>query len=132
MPQATVILICDDDADDRFLAQEAFREAGVDATLEFTDTAEGLEDRLRASPPKLVLLDLNMPRVDGRQALERLRAADLLEKIPVVVVTTSGAREDVDLCMRLGARSFIRKPRRFTDYVRAARVLGEYWLEVVE
>lgn len=134
MTQQATILICDDDDDDRFLASEAFREAGVDAKLEFLDNGEELVTRLKADAvrPALVLLDLNMPRVDGREALARIRKDPDLRRVPVVVVTTSGAPEDVDLCYELGARSFVRKPRRFQEYVDAAHLLGKYWLGLVE
>lgn len=129
---APIILICDDDEDDRFLAQEAFREAGVEATLQFLDSGEELVPHLRSNRPDLVLLDLNMPRVDGREALARLRADEQLKSVPVVVVTTSGAPEDVQLCYELGARSYVRKPRKFREYVDAAGLISRYWLELVE
>lgn len=128
-------LICDDDADDRFLAAEAFAEAGIEATLEFLEDGEELVPRLQDATrarPALVLLDLNMPRVDGREALARLLAEPDLRRVPVVVVTTSGAPEDIALCYELGARSFIRKPRRFKEYVAAADLLSRYWLGLVE
>jgi CheY-like chemotaxis protein len=89
-------------------------------------------DPAQSPRPGLVLLDLNMPRMDGREALARIKAHPALRRIPVVVLTTSRAQADVLRSYDLGANSFITKPRSFGGLVEAMRVLGRYWTEIVE
>ena len=136
------ILMADDDPDDRLLAAEALRESRVGNDLRFVEDGEQLLDYLRrrgrwADPaqsprPGLVLLDLNMPRKDGREALAEIKADPELRRIPVVVLTTSRAQADVLRSYDLGANSFITKPVTFQGLVDAMRVLGRYWIEIVE
>lgn len=137
-----VILMADDDEDDRLLAAEALAEARVHNELRFVEDGEALLAYLRregrwadpdASPrPGLILLDLNMPRKDGREALAEIKADPALRRIPVVVLTTSRAEADVLASYDLGANSYIPKPVTFEGLVRAMRAVGRYWIEIVE
>ena len=136
------ILMADDDPDDRLLAAEAMRESRVANDLRFVEDGEQLLDYLNrrgrwADPaqsprPGLVLLDLNMPRMDGREALAAIKADPALRRIPIVVLTTSRAEADVLRSYDLGANSFITKPVTFGGLVDAMRVLGRSWIEIVE
>lgn len=140
--RSITILMADDDPDDRLLAAEAMRESRVANDLRFVEDGEQLLDYLRrrgpwadpaSSPrPGVVLLDLNMPRMDGREALAAIKADPDLRRIPVVVLTTSRAEADVLRSYDLGANSFITKPVTFGGLVDAMRVLGRYWIEIVE
>ena len=140
--RAITILMADDDPDDRLLTAEALRESRLPNDLRFVENGEELLDYLRrrgrwANPsdsprPGLVLLDLNMPRMDGREALAEIKADPELRRIPVVVLTTSRAQADVMRSYDLGANSFIAKPVTFGGLVDAMRALGRYWMETVE
>ena len=137
------ILICDDDEDDRMLTQQALEDAHVSNGLRFVEDGEQLLDYLyqrgtfggetgAAPRPGLILLDLNMPRMDGREALRQIKQSPTLLDIPVVVLTTSSLDEDVIRSYKLGVNSFITKPVTFSGLVEAMNVLGRYWLEIVE
>ena len=136
------ILMAEDDPDDRFLTQEAFREAHLVNDLHFVEDGEDLMDYLRRQGkyadkeeyprPGLILLDLNMPKKDGRQALEEIKADPELHMIPVVVLTTSEAEEDILASYDLGVSGYITKPVKFEALINVIRVLGRYWFEVVE
>jgi two-component system, response regulator len=137
------ILICDDDEDDRSLTQQALQDAHISNDLRFVEDGEQLLDYLHqrgqyagetgAAPrPGLILLDLNMPNMDGREALQIVKSDDSLRDIPIVVLTTSGLDADVVRSYQLGVNSFITKPVTFTGLVDAMNVLGRYWLEIVE
>lgn len=135
------ILMADDDADDRLLARDALEESRLANDLRFVADGEELMDYLlrrgayadpaRSPRPGLILLDLNMPRKDGREALREIKAHAELRRIPVVVLTTSRADEDVGDCYDLGANSFISKPVTFHGLVETMRALGRYWVEIV-
>src|SRR5262245_47609520 len=122
-----VILMAEDDADDRLLAQDALSECGLASDLHFVENGEELLDYLfqrgkyanhdEAPRPTLILLDLNMPRKDGREVLKEIKGDPSLRTIPVVVLTTSRADTDVDRIYQLGANSFITKPARFDSLV---------------
>ena len=137
-----VILMADDDVDDRLLAQDALTECRLANDLRFVENGEELLDYLRRrgkfsqaadSPrPGLILLDLNMPKKDGREALKEIKADPELRKIPVVVLTTSKADTDIGRIYELGANSFISKPVSFDSLVEMMKVLGRYWFEIVE
>ena len=88
--------------------------------------------RAEAPLPSLILLDLNMPKKDGREALQEIKAHADLRKIPVVVLTTSEAKEDITQCYELGASSYIKKPVSFDGLVKALKALKQYWFEIVE
>lgn len=142
--KAIVILMAEDDPDDRLLACEAFEESRLANELHLVEDGEELMDYLyrrgeynnnnEASAPRpgLILLDLNMPRKDGREALREIKADPDLRRIPVVVLTTSKAEEDILRTYNLGVNSFIVKPVTFTDLVELLRTLGRYWFEIVE
>jgi CheY-like chemotaxis protein len=135
------ILMADDDADDRLMAQEALEEARLANELRFVTDGEELLDYLHrrgpyaeagaAPAPGLILLDLNMPKKDGRQALKELKADPALRHIPVVVLTTSKAEEDILRTYDLGVNSFITKPVMFESLVDIMKTLARYWFEIV-
>jgi two-component system, response regulator len=136
------ILIAEDDEEDRMLIQEAFDESRLANEIRFVEDGEDLMDYLHqrgkfrapgsAPRPGLILLDLNMPRKDGREALKEIKADPSLRRIPIVALTTSKAEEDVFRTYDLGVNSFISKPVKFTDLTQVVRTLGNYWLEIVE
>src|SRR4051812_33063009 len=136
------ILMADDDADDRQLTKEAFEESRLANDLRFVEDGEDLLDYLKrrgkytdpaGSPrPGLILLDLNMPRKDGREALAEIKADPDLRRIRVLVMTTSKAEEDILRTYDLRASSYISKPVTFEGLVEVIRTLGKYWLEIVE
>jgi CheY-like chemotaxis protein len=142
LPKSIVILMADDDADDRLLAKDALTECRLANDLHFVEDGEELLDYLQRrgkytaladSPrPGLILLDLNMPKKDGREALKEIRANPDLRKIPVVVLTTSKADTDIGKIYELGANSFISKPVSFDSLVDVMKILGRYWFEIVE
>jgi CheY-like chemotaxis protein len=137
-----VILMAEDDADDRLLVQDALAECQLDHTIRFVADGEELLDYLlrrgkyltpEAAPrPTFILLDLNMPRKDGRQALREIRAHPDLRRLPVVVFTTSKADTDVETCYDLGANSFVVKPVAFDALVQIVGQLAQYWFGIVE
>ena len=140
--KSIVILMADDDADDRLLAKDALTECRLANDLYFVEDGEELLEYLQrrgkytaladAPRPGLILLDLNMPRKDGREALKEIRADPELRKIPVVVLTTSKADTDIGRIYELGANSFISKPVSFDALVDVMKILGRYWFEIVE
>ena len=132
------VLMADDDEDDRLLAGDAFRECGMEIDLRFVeDGAELLEylhggGRWTNCPvPSLIILDLNMPRMDGRQALAAIKEHPVLKRIPVVVITTSKAEEDVLRSYDLGVSSFISKPGSYESLLALVRTLSNYWFRTV-
>jgi CheY-like chemotaxis protein len=137
------ILVCDDDEDDRMLTKQALEDAHISNDVKFVEDGEDLLDFLHqrgryagdtgAAPrPGLILLDLNMPRLDGREALQEIKEDESLSDIPIVVLTTSRLDEDIARSYQLGVNSFITKPVTFSGLVEAMNVLGRYWLEIVE
>ncbi|MEK7855045.1 MAG: response regulator [Acidobacteriota bacterium] len=131
--------MADDDADDRMLTKEALEESRVLNDLRFVQDGEELMDFLKkrgeyadAPRPGLILLDLNMPKKDGREALKEIKEDADLRRIPIVVMTTSQAEEDIYRSYDLGASSFITKPITFDRLVDLMRTLGQYWVEFVE
>lgn len=140
--QPITILMADDDPDDRMLTKEAFEEARLVNQLHFVEDGEELLDYLNRSGrfktlartplPNLILLDLNMPRKDGREALQEIKADPLLRRIPIVVLTTSKAEEDILRTYDLGVSSFIVKPVTFKSLVELMKTLSRYWFEIVE
>jgi CheY-like chemotaxis protein len=137
-----VILMADDDADDRFLAQDAFKEARLMNELRFVQNGEELLDYLKcrgayadpnsAPRPGLILLDLNMPRMDGREALQLIKQDIGLRSIPIVVLTTSQSEMDIIRSYDFGVAGYITKPVSFDGLVEVMRMLGRYWFELVE
>jgi CheY-like chemotaxis protein len=137
-----VILMAEDDPDDRMLSAEALQEAHLYNELRFVEDGEDLleylthsgryQDEKSAPKPGLILLDLNMPRKDGREALQEIKADKNLRCIPIVVLTTSKAEEDVLRSYDLGVSGYITKPVKFADLIDVMRTLGKYWFEIVE
>jgi CheY-like chemotaxis protein len=142
MSRPITILMADDDPDDRMLIKEAFEESRIANDLRFVEDGVELLDYLKrrdkyadpaSSPrPGLILLDLNMPRKDGREALREIKEDPALRNIRVVVLTTSKTEEDILRTYDLSASSYITKPVTFTGLVDVIRSLGKYWLEIVE
>jgi CheY-like chemotaxis protein len=136
------LLMADDDEEDRLLARDALRESRLLNDLRFVEDGEELMDYLhqrgrytdpeRAPRPGLILLDLNMPRKDGREALAEIKADPSLKKIPVVIMTTSKSEEDIVRSYLDGANSFIVKPVTFEGLVEVMRAVGHYWLDIVD
>ena len=141
MSRAVSILIADDDADDRLLIQDAFDESSLSNPLVFVKDGEELTDylyrrgdyeSLKDAPlPGVILLDLNMPKKDGRTALKEIKEDETLRRIPVVVLTTSQAEEDIARTYELGVSSFITKPVTFEALCDVVRALSHYWFEIV-
>lgn len=140
--RSVVILIAEDDDDDFFLAQEAFDEYNLANEIHRVKNGEELLNYLKrrgqfqqpklSPPPVLILLDLNMPRMDGREALKEIKSDPELRKIPVVIMTVSREEEDVVRSYELGANSYIRKPVRFSEMIEIIKTIGKYWFEIVE
>lgn len=136
------ILMADDDEDDCLLAREALAESRLANDLYIVRDGEQLMDYLyqrgeyrdshHAPRPGLILLDLNMPKKDGREALKQIKGDVNLRRIPVVVLTTSKADADIHRSYDLGANSFITKPVTFSGLVEVMKTLGKYWFEIVE
>jgi CheY-like chemotaxis protein len=135
-----VILMAEDDADDRLLAKDALAECGLADDLRFVENGEELLDFLlrrgkfdaQTPQPGLILLDLNMPIKDGREALREIKSNTALRRIPVVIFTTSRADTDIDRTYHLGANSFIAKPVKYEALVNVMRAIAQYWFGTVE
>ncbi len=135
------VLMAEDDPDDQKLTRKAFERAGLHYTLTMVNDGEELMAYLRRElpfenlgkhpEPDLILLDLNMPKKDGRAALQEIRADENLRHIPIVALTTSKAEQDVLRSYQLGINSYITKPVTFDDLVKVVKPLGEYWSEIV-
>ncbi len=139
MSQSLVtVLIVDDDDDDRLMMRDAFRDSGLHNPLQFAVDGEEMLDYLQHrgrfadsatyARPGLILLDLNMPRKDGREALRELKLDPALRHIPVVVLSTSRSPEDVALCYQHGANSFLSKPDSYVALLDLVRKLATFWL----
>lgn len=135
------ILVAEDDPDDRLLVEEAFEDSRLANKLVFVEDGEDLLDYLHQRNkyagqetlfPGLILLDLNMPRKDGREALAEIKLNQKLRRIPIVVMTTSKAEEDIIRSYDLGVSSFIVKPVTFEGLVDVMLALRRYWFEIVE
>lgn len=142
MKNPPTILLAEDDADDRLLAVDALSESRIANDLHCVEDGEELMNYLRrrkgysdpdSSPrPGIILLDLNMPRKDGREALREIKSDPELKCIPVIVLTTSQAEEDILRTYELGVSSYIRKPVTFDGLVKVMKSLGNYWFHLVE
>lgn len=137
-----IFLMADDDPDDRILTKEAMAESRVVNDLRFVEDGEELMDYLTrrgkyaepadAPRPNVILLDLNMPRKDGREALREIKADPNLRRIPIVIMTTSQSEEDILRSYDLGASSYITKPVTFEGLIDLMKTMGQYWVEFVE
>lgn len=135
------ILMANDDEDARFLVLEALREVKLAIRIECVENGEQVLDYLYSRGkyagtsnwyrPDLILLDLNMPRLDGREALTLIKSDPDLKQIPIAILTTSHSSGDILLCYRLGANSFISKPVTFEGLVEVMKTLCHYWFEIV-
>lgn len=142
MSKPVIILMADDDPDDCLLAKEALQSDRLANEMRFVRDGEELMDYLcrrnnyadpQTSPrPGIILLDLNMPRMDGREALHEIKSNPDLRCIPIVVLTTSKAEEDILRTYNLGANSYITKPVKFEGLIEVMRTLKKYWFEIVE
>ena len=136
------ILMADDDAEDRKMAQEAFNESRLVNDLRFVKDGEELMDYLyqrgnysdpaTAPRPSIILLDLNMPKKDGRESLIEIKRDPLFRTIRIIILTTSKAEEDIQRVYNLSATSYIAKPVTFEGLIDVVKALGKYWLEIVE
>ena len=136
------ILIAEDDADDRILILDAFNECGIEHEIVFVDDGEHLINYLKQegkytdpklSPrPSMILLDLNMPKIDGREALKEIKSNPKLKAIPVIVLTTSRAQEDIVRSYELGANAYVTKPTAFADLIAIVSSLKNFWITTAE
>ena len=135
-------MMADDDPDDREFVREAFEECGFQGEFRFVEDGADLVDYLTHSGrfsvaedgprPDLILLDLNMPRMDGKEALSFIKAREDLRRIPIVVLSTSDSSDDIRKTYDLGVNSFVTKPSSFDEIVKMAEGLHRYWLEIVQ
>ena len=140
-PSAITIHMCDDDPDDQLLVTDALLEARLATPIDFTSNGrellqylnrEGEYAKLKGQPlPGLILLDLNMPIMDGREVLKVLKNDDKFKSIPIVILTTSKAEEDVARSYNMGVNSFVIKPVSFDNLVEMIQSITEYWFNVV-
>ena len=141
MRKSLPIVVAEDDPDDRLLIKDAFEENSVSNPLVFVNDGEQLMDYLHRRGayehlqgnllPGIILLDLNMPKKDGRTALKEIKADESFQCIPVVVLTTSNVDEDIERTYHLGVNSFITKPLTFEGLCDVVRTLTHYWFEIV-
>ena len=130
------ILIAEDDADDRYLLEAAFKENGFNDTLYFVENGikaleflEGLQEKDSGKDwPSLILLDLNMPKKDGREVLKEIKQSTIFKKIPVIVFSTTNNEMEMRRCYEMGANSYITKPSSFEGLIKTVAALRTYWL----
>ncbi len=136
------ILMAEDDNDDQMLVRESFEECRLLNELHFVEDGQQLLDYLKGRPPyddrqktpfpDIVLLDLNMPRKDGREALREIKKDPEINHLPVIVLTTSQAEEDIIQTYKFGVAGFITKPVTFEGLVDAVKALANYWFQIVK
>ena len=136
------IVVADDDADDRMMIKDAFEASKLANEVDFVEDGvllleylhrQGKWSHLSGEPyPGFILLDLNMPRKDGRTVLKEIRNDPILHRIPIVILTTSKAEEDIIKTYNLGVNSFICKPVSFEKLVEIVKTVGHYWIEIVQ
>ena len=137
--QEPIVVMADDDDDDCMLAKDAFQESKAQGALHCVEDGMELMDYLSGAGkyakdadtplPALILLDLNMPRKDGREALREIKSTPAFRNIPIVVLTTSREEKDIALSREMGANSFITKPSAFSEWVEMMESLAESWLD---
>lgn len=142
MKKSVLILIAEDDPEDRMLTIDALNESKLANKINFVENGEELieylenrgqyTDTAKYPKPGVILLDLNMPKMDGREALKYIKSKDALKLIPIIILTTSKAEEDILKSYNLGVSSFITKPVTFSALVEIMHTLGKYWFEIVE
>lgn len=132
------ILVAEDDEEDRMLLQDALEEVKLNHKVNFVDNGQDLIDELRRlsltnhSLPDLIILDLNMPKKDGREALTEIKNNASLKSIPIIILSTSNDKEDILNSYNLGGNSFITKPNTYTSLLNIAQEIKKYWLEIVK
>ncbi len=127
-----IILIVEDDEDDRLVFERSLRKAGFEGRIEFCEDGAQFVNRLRKSGgevPALVLLDLDMPRMGGLEALSIVRGKEKRRTVPIVVVTSSELPKDVSMAYSLGANSYVRKPSRLADLRNVMSSIKKFWLD---
>lgn len=140
--EGIVILMADDDDDDYLLTQKALKRSKLlnklcrvrdgEELLQYLRNEGEFENGTECGRPGVILLDLNMPRKDGREALKEIKSDPELSDIPIVIFTTSKAEEDIYKSYKLGVNSFITKPVTFDNLIQVMQALGKYWFEIVE
>jgi CheY-like chemotaxis protein len=131
------ILIADDDADDRFLLQSAFEENGYKDKLHFVENGVELitylnsivRNEIEAKMPRFILLDLNMPKKDGREVLKEIKQSSVFQSIPIIVFSTTNNELEMKRCYELGANSYITKPNSFESLIKTVAALRSYWID---
>jgi two-component system response regulator len=135
------ILVADDDIDDQFMLKEAFASLNFDGEIQCVENGEELLDYLNNKGkykgtsfllPKLILLDLNMPKIDGRQCLKIIKANADLCKIPIIIFSTSNNPEDISQSYELGANSYVIKPYSYNELIEVVDIIKKYWFSAVK
>ena len=127
------IMIAEDDSDDRLLLETALKETGLEVELVFTqngvDLLKLLTEKEESYYPRVILLDLNMPKKDGRESLKELKQHPTLKKIPVIIFTTTKNEAEISRCYELGANTYVVKPDSYSDLLKVVNHLKSYWFE---
>lgn len=136
-----VILVAEDDPDDKLMLTEAFSESNIINKLTFVENGEELlkylygaeqyQNRQEFPFPSIIILDLNMPKIDGREALKKIKSDKKLCTIPIIIFTTSDAERDINMAYENGVNCYITKPDSFSELKDIAKQLNHYWLEIV-
>ena len=124
----TSIFVADDDADDRDMIREAFEANDYTGTIAFACDGQELMNKLSTQIPHIILLDLNMPRKDGREVLKEIRATERYKAIPVIILSTSSRDDDINASYFLGCNCYITKPGSFRELTSAIKSITNYWL----
>ena len=136
MPRKVTILMADDDADDRYLTKTAFEENNTECDLYFVEDGSevldflyrrGKHQEVSGNLPNLILLDINMPKKDGKQVLQEIKKSPDFQHIPIIIFTTSKSPDDVRNLYANGASSFVTKPSSFDKLLEVTRSIGHYW-----
>jgi len=134
MNKAITILICDDDEDDVYLLRSVMEECEIKNPIVYAKNGLEALEKLRSPDLQnkigLVLLDLNMPKMDGREVLKAVKSDGLLRRIPVVILTTSSASEDIEKCYSIGANCYITKPASYENFNDTVKTLLKFWTEL--
>jgi CheY-like chemotaxis protein len=138
--ESQAILIVEDSDDDYFATMRAFKKANFanpiyrcthgDQALDFLFQRGEYSAPTQSSRPSIILIDLNLPGTDGRSVLKIIKTTPELQKIPVIILTTSNAEFDIEWCYAAGANSYVQKPVRFDEFIQAIAQLSEYWLKI--
>jgi CheY-like chemotaxis protein len=133
MQENRSIIIAEDDGDDRLLLETAFKETEMEIQLVFAhngvELLKLLTGKEKSVYPRVILLDLNMPKKDGREVLKELKQNPLLKKIPVIIFTTTKNEAEIARCYELGANTYVVKPDSYSDLLKVVNRLKNYWFE---